>query len=341
MKQLLTGYLRQHRVGMVLFPVLAAIYTVVLFLFRVPAQVSLYALALCVCAGLAACVWDFSAYVRRHRLLVYMEKEVTDSLEHLPVPKDLLEEDYQQIIRAAFRSDMEKTFQADRKYGDMLDYYTLWTHQIKTPISAMKLLVQTGAMDEEEKGSLLEQLLRIEQYVDMVLCHVRLSGNVSDYVIGEYDLDGIIRQAVRRFAPVFIRSRCRLTYEPVNCRVLTDEKWLRFVVEQILSNSLKYTEAVPKNGESFTPEIEIFMEEPEILVIRDNGIGIAPEDLPRIFEKGYTGRGGRTDQKSTGLGLYLCRQISCNLGHTISAASEAGKGTEIRIDLSRQKLDVE
>ena len=337
MKRLLHGYLRQHRVGLAVLPACAAIYTMVLFLFRVPAAVNLYALALCTAAGLAAGAWDFSVYVRRHRILVHMEKEVTDSLHHLPLPKDLLEEDYQNIIRAAFQNDKEKAFQADRKYTDMLDYYTMWAHQIKTPIAAMKLLVQSGEMDEETRGSLLDQLFRTEQYVEMVLCYVRLSGQVSDYVIAEYDLDAIVRQAVRKFAPVFIRSRCRLVYEPLNRKVLTDEKWLLAVIEQILSNSLKYTEAAGKDD----PWVEIWMEDDSVLVIRDNGIGIASEDLPRIFEKGYTGCNGRTDKKSTGLGLYLCSRICRNLGHGIAAVSEAGKGTEIRLDLSRKAVKTE
>lgn len=337
MKRLLTGYLRKHRVGMVLFPVFAVIYTAVLSLFRIPAAVNLYALALCAAAGLAATAWDFSVYVRRHRILLHMEKEVTDTLQHLPLPKDLLEEDYQNIIRAAFQNDREKAFQADRKYTDMLDYFTMWAHQIKTPISALKLLIQSGEMDEETRGSLLDQLFRIEQYVEMVLCYVRLSGQVSDYIIAEYDLDDIIRQAVRKYAPVFIRSRCRLVYEPLNRTVLTDEKWLVFVIEQILSNSLKYTEAAGKPD----PYVEICMEGDSVLVIRDNGIGIAAEDLPRIFEKGYTGCNGRTDKKSTGLGLYLCSRICRNLGHGIEAVSEAGEETEIRLDLSRYDMGTE
>ena len=346
MKRLLTGYLRQHRVGLVLFPVFAAIYSIVLSLFRIPAAVNLYALALCAAAGLAATAWDFSVYVRRHRILVHMEKEVIDSLQNLPLPKDLLEEDYQNIIRAAFRNDKERAFQADRKYTDMLDYHTMWAHQIKTPIAAMKLLVQSGEMDEETRGSLLDQLFRTEQYVEMVLCYVRLSGQVSDYVIAEYDLDDIVRQAVRKFAPVFIRSRCRLVYEPMNRTVLTDEKWLVAVIEQILSNSLKYTEAAGKSD----PYVEISMDDADgadgmeggtVLVIRDNGIGIASEDLPRIFEKGYTGCNGRTDKKSTGLGLYLCSRICRNLGHGIAAVSEAGEGTEIRLNLSRKAVRTE
>ncbi|MGN1412744.1 MAG: ATP-binding protein [Anaerovoracaceae bacterium] len=346
MKRLLTGYLRQHRVGLVLLPAFAAIYTVVLSLFQVPAAVNLYALALCAAAGLAATAWDFSGYVRRHRILLHMEKEVTDSLQNLPLPKDLMEEDYQNIIRAAFQNDKEKAFQADWKYTDMLDYYTMWAHQIKTPIAAMKLLIQSGEMDEETRGSLLDQLFRTEQYVEMVLCYVRLSGQVSDYVIAEYDLDAIVRQAVRKFAPVFIRSRCRLVYAPLNCTVLTDEKWLVAVIEQILSNSLKYTEAAGKPD----PYVEICMDDAHgadgkesgcVLVIRDNGIGIAAEDLPRIFEKGYTGCNGRMDKKSTGLGLYLCSRICRNLGHGIAAVSEAGEGTEIRLDLSRKALKTE
>ena len=204
----------------------------------------------------------------------------------------------------------------------------------------MGLLLQTGRPDEaeekeswiKEKKELQSELFKIEQYVEMVLCYLRLDENASDYVIRYCDLDSILRQAVRKYAPQFIRNKCRLTYEPVNCRVLTDEKWLLFIIEQVISNALKYT----REG-----QVEIFVKPQQTLVIKDNGIGIAPEDLPRIFERGYTGYNGRADKKSTGIGLYLCRRIAERLGHRITAVSEAGKGTEIWIDLQNYNYKAE
>ena len=152
----------------------------------------------------------------------------------------------------------------NEKYADMVDYYTLWAHQIKTPIAAMRLTLQSGEMSQSRELS--EDLHRIEQYVEI--------------------------------SSQFIRRKIKLVYEPVGVTVLTDEKWLLFVLEQVLSNALKYTKA---------GEIEITLEAPKTVCIRDTGIGIAPEDINRIFEKGYTGYNGRTDKKASGIGLYLCR----------------------------------
>ena len=180
--------------------------------------------------------------------------------------------------------------------------------------------------------ALREELRRIEQYVEMVLCYLRLDSNSTDYVIREYDLDEIVKQAVRRHAATFIRKKLRLEYEPLGARVVTDEKWLLFVIDQVLSNALKYTN---EGG------IAITLETPKTLCIRDTGIGIAPEDLPRIFEKGYTGDNGRSDKKASGIGMYLCSRICANLGHGISITSTPGQGTEVRIDLKNTELEVE
>ena len=147
-----------------------------------------------------------------------------------------------------------------------------------------------------------------------------------------YDLDRIIKQAVRKYASQFIRKRITLEYEPFTCQVLTDEKWLLFVVEQVISNALKYT----RSG-----RVSITLEAPKTLCIRDTGIGIDPQDLPRIFEKGFTGYNGRNDKKASGIGLYLCRRICRNLKHGITVESRADEGTCVRIYLDREALEVE
>ena len=215
-------------------------------------------------------------------------------------------------------------------YQELVEYYTVWAHQIKTPIAAMRLLLQDA--DTDEQRALLEQVQSVEQYVEMVLGYLRLESPSSDYVIRNYALDDIVRQAVRKYASQFIRRRLRLEYTPLNVSVITDEKWLLFVIEQVLSNALKYT----RSG-----SVSIMLEAPKTLCIRDTGIGIASEDLPRVFEKGFTGCNGRTDKRATGIGLYLCRRILEKLGHTIAITSTVGEGTTVRICLQQDALEVE
>ena len=165
----------------------------------------------------------------------------------------------------------------------------------------------------------------------MVLQYLRLESESSDLVLKTQNLDDIIRQAVKKYAPLFIRKKLTLVYEPVNCQVLTDEKWLEFVLEQILSNAIKYT----KRG-----SVAVYMDDREekTLVIADTGIGIAAEDVPRVFEKGFTGYNGRYDKRSTGIGLYLCRRVLNRLSHTIRIESEPGQGTRVYINLDTVNL---
>ena len=306
-----------------------ALATLVYFLFDLPPIPYFYALALDLFVGAVALVLDFAAFLRKHRLLSALRRQVEVGMEYLPRPHTALEADYQAVLREASQSLRTQGADFARREKDAVDYYTLWVHQIKTPIAAMNLLLRE---DTDENRALQAELFKIEQYTEMVLCYLRLEDGGSDYVIKTYDLDGILRQALRKFGPQFIRRRLALDYGPIHSQILTDEKWFLFVVEQVLSNALKYT----RSG-----TITLSLAAPQILSIRDTGIGIAPEDLPRIFERGYTGCNGRLDKRSTGIGLYLCRRICKNLGHTITARSQAGVGTEIRIDFSRNLLEVE
>jgi signal transduction histidine kinase len=194
----------------------------------------------------------------------------------------------------------------------------------------MRLTLQSE--DTETARRLSGDLNRIEEYVEMVLTYLRLDSDDTDYLIREYDLDEIIKPAVRKFAREFILKKLSLDYAPTGYTVLTDEKWLSFVIEQIISNAVKYTS---EGG------VKIYMDETGILCIRDTGIGICAEDLPRIFENGYTGFNGRGDKRASGIGLYLCKRITDNLGHGISVESVPGEGTTVRLDLRKHDLGVE
>ena len=328
--KLFFSYLNQRKKVIGLFFLFALIHMAVFALYRLPVAATGYPVALCLVIGLIAIVLDYRKTARHHRTLSAIQS-MTDAITlPLPGPEGILEEDYQQIVRLMCDEMRQRAGDAGRKYQEAIDYYTVWAHQIKTPIASMRLHLQNE--DSPLSRQLSSDLTRIEQYADMVLTFLRLDSDSTDYVIRAYDLDAIVRQAVRKFSGDFIARKLKLIYEPMDAKIITDEKWLSFVVEQVLSNALKYT---PSGS------IRIYMEAPKTLCIQDTGIGIAPEDLPRIFEKGYTGYNGRSDSKASGIGLYLCRRICQNLGHSISAASVPGEGTVVRIDLYQKELETE
>ena len=236
------------------------------------------------------------------------------------------DQDYIELMRLIMERADEERMEHQKKMTDSIDYYTTWVHQIKTPIASMRLRLQ--AEDSQLARALTEDLFRIEQYVEMVLTYLRLGSDSTDYVFKECELDGVIKGCLRKFACQFIGKSLSLTYEGTEQRIVTDEKWLAFVLEQILSNALKYT---AKGG------ITIEVSENQTLSIRDTGFGITPEDLPRIFEKGYTGFRGREDKRASGIGLFLCKKICDNLGVKIWAESKLGEGTALFLDLSQKK----
>ena len=324
--KLFLHYLRSKALKIGAFLLFALLFLVSFRLYHLPLAAVWYPSALCAALGLVILLLDFRRVRQRHLELQQILKSLPTLPETLPQPQAVLEEDYRALTRALLAQQRTLETQLNSRYQDMLDYYTLWAHQIKTPIASMRLSLQQE--DTPKARQLLQELSRAEQYVGMVMVYLRLTGG-SDLVLREYELDAIVRRAVRRFAGEFIGRKLKLCYEPLNVSCVTDEKWLLFVIEQVLSNALKYTRA---------GSITIELEAPKTLVIRDTGIGVAPEDLPRIFEKGYTGYNGRGDQKASGLGLYLCRTICKRLGHTITASSVPDHGTAIRITLEQRQV---
>ena len=323
------AWLKYRLWQIVLFSGLILIFSTVVWLSGAGGVLAGYTALLSTVLALLLALPDLRRFALCHRQLSDALKSIRVSDEQLPPPENLIEEDYRQLIRALGEEKQRQASAMDLRMSDMQDYFTLWAHQIKTPIAAMRLILQTKPENSAEELS--RELFRVEQYVEMVLNYLRLDSDSTDFVFRTCALDDIIRQCVRKYAKQFIRKRIRLEYEGTALQVLTDEKWLCFVIEQILSNALKYTSA---------GSIRIFTQG-ETLVIADTGMGIAPEDLPRVFEKGYTGYNGRTDKKATGIGLYLCKRILNRLGHEISISAQVGKGTRVSIDLSREELTVE
>lgn len=323
-------YLKQNIGILILFAICILIFTIVFSLYQLETEAIWYAAGLCsivlmlvFIAGFVKCVYG---HIKRKKLM----ENIILCYDQLPDAETLAEYDYQQMLRQLGELYRKQQTLYEQERQDSIDYYTTWVHQIKTPISVMQMQLQSE--DTKEHRELAAELFRIEQYVEMVLCYIRLDSASNDFVFQEYDLDSIIKQAIRKYAPQFIRRRITLRYEPVDRKVLTDEKWLLFIIEQLLSNAVKYT-----NGGSVTISVSDEM----VLSISDTGIGIAPEDIPRIFDKGYTGYNGRANKKATGLGLYLCKQAADKLKIDISARSEVSKGSTFYLNLYTEDLQVE
>ena len=314
-------YLKSRINVIILMIIVDGLFASSYFLFDMPAVTVLYPLILSTSALIVAGVIDFVFTFNKHRKLTQNE---------IPASSDPIEKDYQEIIRKLKEEEAYSRQKTTSDYNNMVEYYTVWAHQIKTPIASMRLQIQSE--DTESARKLMGDLNRIEAYVEMVLTFLRLDSDSTDYLIKEYDLDEIIRPAIRKFSREFILKKLKLEYEPIEFKTITDSKWLSFIIEQVISNAVKYT------SEGY---VRIYMSEPGILCIEDTGVGISEEDLPRIFENGYTGFNGREDKRASGIGLYLCKRISDNLGHKIYAESKVGEGTKIFLDMRAKKLDVE
>lgn len=332
----LFAYLRHRLKAAIAFLLVFFIFFLLFWLCGYDMGIYLYAIILsCTVVGIML-VYDLSRYWRRDRELQNLYRSIDVTLELMPKAAHLLEQDYQDLIQALFIRKQVLALEADRRAEETSDYYTMWAHQIKTPISAMRLLLQSARAEHPglPAAEMEQELFKIEQYVEMVLQYLRLESMNADLVLREYPLEDLVKQAVKRYSSSFIYRKISLRMEPLDCPVLTDEKWTVFVLEQLLSNALKYT---PKG------EIRIYMDSAKknTLVIEDTGIGIQEEDIPRIFDRGFTGYNGRMDKKSTGIGLYLCRRILTKLGHSIRIESQVGKGTKVFVCFAREKIEIQ
>ena len=303
-----------HRVYLLLLVVIL-VFDSLLMLCNIDASLIIYPNVIVLFIIIVHSLFDYYKYKNKHELLNKSLYEEVDCL---------FDEDYQKIINELEAKIRQLETDKHKVMKEMSDYYSLWVHQIKTPISAMQLTLENE--DSPLSRKLMLELLHIEQYVDMVLTYQKLSDG-SDYVFEENDLDVMIKDTIRYLRLEFIERKLSLKYEPISRTIITDKKWFKFVLKQLISNALKYT----RKG-----SIEIYLED-NCLCIKDDGIGIKESDLRRIFEMGYTGSNGHDNKNSSGIGLYLCTNIVSNLGLKLSATSIVGVGSIFKIDLRQDE----
>ena len=322
--EILKSYLKKNIKVYILFVVFITIFSIMFYLYNLPLEALIYTGSFCFLASLIASFSDFVNYRESYKKLKFLEKNILNDLEDLPKSLDIRIDYYHKIIEKLYEELEKSTQENQQKNTDMVDYYSMWVHQIKTPIAAMNFLLDN---EEIDRKILQQELFKIERYVEMVLTYIRLDSTSSDYVITKINLDEVVKDSVKKYATIFINKKIKLNYVSHETMVISDKKWLSFAFEQILGNSVKYSRA---DGEITIKTYE------NRLVIEDKGIGIKEEDLPRIFEKGFTGFNGRYEKKSSGLGLYLCKKTLDKLGHHIEISSKVGEGTRIEITFPKE-----
>ncbi|TKC18842.1 sensor histidine kinase [Robertmurraya kyonggiensis] len=227
-----------------------------------------------------------------------------------------------QYIDELAREHIREMNEIQNRQKEHYDFIVSWFHEIKTPIAVLRLLEQTD-MDAE---SLREEIGKIENYVDQALYYAKLDSFNQDYDIQNCDVIQISKEIIKAHSKTFFSKKIRMNFNAETLEVQSDPKWLHFIINQLMTNSLKYTE---NGGEITISTIETAKEKQ--LLIRDNGIGISQKDLPRIFNRGFTGETGRVYTKSTGMGVYLAQALSNKLGHHITCTSEVGSFTQFII----------
>jgi len=331
LQESICSFLKIRKVLIIIFIGIVVIFGILFYLYDIPFDAIIYGCELSF-VWCAVCLFiDFYKYYKRHKLLHINREQFFDDAEQLPEHMDIIEYDYQELAKKLYQAKQELISKNRIAKKELLDYYGMWVHQIKTPIAALDILLQNTErmlyqLDEKEMmqkaisvSDMKMELFKIEQYVEMALNYLRVEDISSDLVFKKYELDDMVRQVIRKYAKIFISKKIKIDFKLTKACIVTDEKWFIFVLEQIISNALKYI----KKGQIF-----IYMKE-KSLVIEDTGIGIPAEDLPRIFEKGFTGYNGRENKKSTGIGLYLCKNIMDKLQWNITVDSEVGSGTKI------------
>lgn len=243
--------------------------------------------------------------------------------ELMELPEQAEDQVYYQLLKMAGKSMLEQIGEVRRERLEYKEYIEQWIHEIKTPITAMKLLCENHRTDWTKE--LLLELEKTNRFTEQALYYARSEHTEKDYSVREMSLSQVVHQAIADNKYLLLQSGVRLEVEEMADTVYSDEKWVRFILNQLIANVVKYRSGQPVLRFSTRRQ-----QDQVILVVEDNGIGISPADLPRVFEKGFTGQNGRMVQQSTGIGLYLCKRLCDKLGIGIAAES-SGQGTAISL----------
>lgn len=321
--KMLLAWMKQQRLFLASALIFMGVFGAVFFLYELPSGAFLYGALVCGFLLLIATAASFFRFVQRGKGLRAYRK--TGGSTALPPAPGWVEGEYQAIINELQQQQkaMASKMQTDRLQD--ADYYGMWVHQMKVPLASLRLMMQSAESDDLPlplRRDIRQQLFAIEQYTNMVLQYQRLQEGGTDLAFTSWPYDTLVHTGAKRVAPLFIAGNVSLQVERLPGAVVTDEKWFVFILEQLLSNAAKYT----KNG-----RVRVYLKSQAELCVEDTGIGIRKADIPRLFERNYTGGETHGERYSTGIGLYLCARAAALLNLELSVESTLGKGTRVTI----------
>lgn len=317
-KQFIKGFLETYTYYYIAGLVMVGIFLGTFYLEDIPMHLFTNALIFILFLGMIITCWLFyHAYEKHSRLRTMLRNIEALNIHKLP-KRTLTEKDFKEIIMRLEQVHHNELTTLKSEQQEMIDYYGMWSHQIKVPLAVLDLMVQTNEIDVE---TMKDELMYVNQYIEMILQYIRMNQLQTDYLFKEVAIEKMVKRSIKKYARFFIKKNLSITIEEINGAVISDEKWLEFVFEQLLFNAIKYTQV---GG------VTIQFKDNK-LSITDTGIGILPEDLPRIFESGFTGFNGRLDKKASGLGLFMSKQILSKFGDEITIQSEINVGTTVTI----------
>lgn len=250
--------------------------------------------------------------------------------ECAPRPHSAYERRLFDLMRRSGKAMLEAVSDARASQADYRAYIESWVHEIKAPMTAAQLISERT--DAGTRRKLSCELAQIENHVERALFYARAENPERDFIVRRTALSEIVSQAISRHRALLIQSGVRIETEALDCSVYTDGKWAVFLLGQLLQNAVRYrgeTPVVTLSARQLGRQVQ--------LTVRDNGIGIPPHELPRVFERGFTGSNGRTRGGSTGMGLYLCRQLAGFLEIDLRIQSEEGRGTSVLLTFPAQE----
>ena len=318
-KKLLNEYLKMKKTSIIGILGVYAILFVFVYLYRIPIEVILYPFILTIVFVLMVLLFDYIKYKEKVNKISQICNDISSCYSVKINDKNIFDEYYLDIINELLKENRKQVSQIQKKVSDINDYFSIWVHQIKTPIASMKLKIDNEQMDLLQLAS---DLNRIDHYVDLVLSFLKFDEEKIDLYFRKTDVDRIMRESLKKFSNDFIIKKIRLDYKLSKREVLTDEKWLSFVFDQLLSNALKYTDK---------GTISIYYDGDSCLCIKDSGLGIALADMERLFEKVFTGYNGRQYKKASGIGLYMCKRMCDKLNIAISIESIVNEYTLVKL----------
>lgn len=306
-------FLKEYRFWYYLYFFMWVMFLVNFCLYKLPLNYFFITSSLNVTILLLISIWKFTQFKRKMTLLNYFKY-----LEEIDSLKSPTEEAYQGVIENLVKEEAAQALVSKSQLENLQSLIKMWSHQMKVPLSALSLMVQTDNLDKKE---VQQQLSRLQNYLDILLTYMKFSQNKDDYRFEICDVKSIVTDLVKKYRVAFLAKELSVNIEG-DWQLKSDKKWLSFAISQILDNAVKYS----RDGS----EINIIMDDSSVRIL-DDGIGILPEDLPRLFDEGFTGFNGHEHQKATGLGLYMTKQIFDQLNLSIKVDSQIDQGTCVMI----------